>query len=47
MAKRKPSENTPGDTVQVLGSPESTKINPEVPSTLSVEVKKRKLSSFK
>lgn len=47
MAKRKPSENTPGDTAQVLGSPESTKINPEVPSTLSVEVKKRKLSSFK
>lgn len=47
MAKRKPSENKPGDTVQVLGSPESTKINPEVPSTIAVETKKRKLSSFK
>tara|TARA_R110002153_G_scaffold116579_3_gene260258 strand:- start:109 stop:1239 length:1131 start_codon:yes stop_codon:yes gene_type:complete len=47
MAKRKPAEHKPGDTVQVLGSPESTKITPKVPESLTVLTTKKKASSFK
>jgi len=47
MAKRKASENKPGETATVLGSPESTKITPEIPETIKETTKKKKTSSFK
>lgn len=33
--KNSPKENTPGDTVQVLGSPVSTKVTPEIPESVA------------
>jgi hypothetical protein len=47
MAKRKASENKPGETATVLGSPESTKITPEIPETIKETTRKKKTSSFK